>query len=147
MRTVFSVRYPHPVEQVFPYLAEPEEWLEFTPALVERTRIDDGPIKPGSMWKSADRVGPVTVKFTDELVALEPNRMVKWKQSAPWNSWAEYSFEADGDDTIINIHFEGRPTGKIWWLGFMPDRLATKVYQDDFELLGKVLDSTEKPAP
>lgn len=143
MRTVFSVRFPHSVERVFPYAAEPEKWLEFTPALVERTRIDNGPVKPGSIWKSADRVSPMTVEFTDELVAIEPNQMVKWKQSAPWNSWAEYTYEADGDGTIINVHFEAIPSGRIWWLGFVPDRLATRVYQEDFKRLGRVLHTDE----
>jgi uncharacterized protein YndB with AHSA1/START domain len=90
MTTVFTVRYEHPVEAVWPYLAEPERWLVYVPALVERTRIDPGPIGPGSRWRSVDRVGPLRVEFTDELVAIEPLHRVVFKQSSPGNSQGGY---------------------------------------------------------
>jgi uncharacterized protein YndB with AHSA1/START domain len=139
MRTVFAVRYEHPVEIVWSYLAEPEKWLEYVPALVERTRIDSGPIGPGSRWRSVDRVGPLRVEFTDELVAIEPFHRVIFKQSSPWNSQTEYRVEADGNGTVVHVHFEGTPTGKIRWLDLMPDWLATRVYRNDMQNLTRVL--------
>jgi uncharacterized protein YndB with AHSA1/START domain len=139
MRTVFAVRYEHPVEIVWSYLAEPEKWLEYVPALVERTRIDSGPIGPGSRRRSVDRVGPLRVEFTDELVAIEPFHRVIFKQSSPWNSKTEYRVEADGNGTVVHVHFEGTPTGKIRWLDLMPDWLATRVYRNDMQNLTRVL--------
>lgn len=141
MRTVFTVRYEHPVEAVWPYLAEPERWVDYVPALVERTRIDPGPIGPGSRWRSADRVGPLRVEFTDELVAIEPFHRVVFKQSSPWNSQAEYRVEADGNETVVHVHFNGKPSGKIRWLDLMPDWLATRVYRNDMQNLTRVLDT------
>ncbi len=140
VRTIFSVRFDHPVERVWPYLAEPEKWLDYTPALLERTRIDSGPIRPGSTWRSVDRAGPVRVEFADELVELEPHRRVVWKQSSPWNSRVEFTVEPVGEETILHVDFEGRPSGKIRWLDLMPDFLATKVYQNDMKTLAGVLD-------
>lgn len=139
MRTIFSFRFDHPLERVWPYVAEPERWLEYTPALLERTRIDSGPIRPGSTWRSVDRVGPVGVEFTDELVELEPHRRVVWKQSSPWNSRAEFTVEPVGEETTLHVDFEGRPSGTIRWIGLMPDSLATKVYQNDMKTLAGVL--------
>jgi uncharacterized protein YndB with AHSA1/START domain len=139
MRVTFDVRFDHPVHEVFPYFAEPEKWLEYTPALVERTRLDEGPMRPGAIWRSVDRLGPVRVEFTDELVAVEPNRRVLWKQSAPWNSKAEYRVEADGEATVVHVHFEGIPTGNIRWLRLFPDWLSTKVYLHDMKTLAGVL--------
>lgn len=140
MRTVFSFRFDHPVERVWPYLAEPENWLEYTPALVERTRIDSGPIRPGSTWRSVDRVGPVRIEFTDQLVEFEAYRSVVWKQSSPWNSRVEFTVERVGEGTILHVDFVGRPNGKLRWLDLLPDFLATKVYQNDMKTLAGVLD-------
>ena len=44
------------VEKVWPYLTVPEKWLEFIPSLVERTRLDTGPVEPGAEW-NAQRQG------------------------------------------------------------------------------------------
>lgn len=140
MRIVLSVRFDHPLERVWPYASEPEKWLEYTPALMERTRIDSGPIRPGSRWRSVDRVGPVRVEFTDELVELEPYRRVVWKQSPPWNSRGELTMERQGGGTILHVDFEGRPSGRIGWLNLMPDVLATRIYQHDMNALARVLD-------
>lgn len=81
MRTVFTVRCTHLVERVRPYLAEPEKWLDYVPVLVERSRIDSEPAGAGSKWRSVDRVGPLRVEFTDQLVLIEPNHRVIFKQS------------------------------------------------------------------
>lgn len=75
----FSIQ--HPAEKVWPYLTVPEKWLEFIPALVERTRIDTGPVEPGAEWKSVDRIGPRKVEFTDLLAEIEPETRVVWLQS------------------------------------------------------------------
>lgn len=141
MKTVFTVRYQHPVEKVWPYLAEPEQWHEYVPALVERTRIDSGPIGPGSRWRSVDRVGPLRVEFTDELVAIEPNHRVIFKQSSPWNSQGGFRVEADGNGSVVHVNFWGKPSGKIRWLDVMPDWLATRVFRHDMQNLTRVLDT------
>lgn len=140
MRTIFTVTLDHPVEVVWPYLAEPEKWLEYTPSLAERTRLDNGPIAPGSIWRSADRIGPVRVHFTDELIEMEPMRRVVWKQSAPWNSEVEFRLESVGKATTVHIDFTGRPSGKIRWLDLVPDPLATVIYRNDMKTLASLLD-------
>ena len=140
MKTVFSLTYEHPVQRVFPYLSEPERWLEYVPALIERTKIGDGPVGPGTKWKSIDRVGPLKVEFTDELVELEPNTRVVFRQSSPWNSLVEYRVEAAGDRTVLYVHFESKPGGKIRWLHLMLDSWATTVYMKDMKRIGDLLD-------
>ena len=141
MKTVFTITYEHPIHKVFPYLAEPERWLEYVPALIERTKIGDGPVGPGTKWRSIDRVGPLKVEFTDELVELEPNSRVVFRQSSPWNSLVEYRVEADGDRTVLHVHWEGKLEGKIWWLDLMPDSWATKVFMTEMKRIGDVLDA------
>ena len=145
MKTVFTLRYEYPVAQVFPYLAEPERWLEYVPALIERTKLGEDPVGPGTKWKSVDRVGPLRVEFTDELVEIEPNRRVVFKQSSPWNSQVEYRVEADGDSTVLHVHWEGKLEGKIRWLDLMPDSWATKIFTNDMRRIGDVLQAKSQP--
>lgn len=100
-----------------------------------------GPIGPGTKWKSVDRVGPFVVEFTDELIELEPNRSVAFKQSSPWNSWGGYQLEPDGDDTVVQVRFEGKLSGKIRWMDLMADPWATRIFRKDMQRLGRFLDS------
>jgi uncharacterized protein YndB with AHSA1/START domain len=137
----FVVEYSHPVERVWPYLAEPERWLEYVPALVERTRLGDGPIGPGTKWKSIDRVGPWLVEFTDELVEVEPHRKIVWRQSPPWNSRTEYTVEDGGERTVVDVSFVAKLQGKLWLMDLMPDSWATNVFRKGMERLEGVLGS------
>jgi uncharacterized protein YndB with AHSA1/START domain len=137
----FVVEYSYPVEDVWPYLAEPERWAEYVPALVGRTRLGDGPIGPGTKWKSIDRVGPWLVEFTDELVEVEPHKKIVWRHSPPWNARTEYTVADDGGRTVVNVSFVAKLQGKLRLLDLMPDSWATNVFRKDMERLEGVLDS------
>lgn len=134
MNAIFSFRFDHPVESVWPFVAVPERWLDYTPALVERTSLDSNP------WPSIDRIGPIQGDFTDELLELEALRRVVWKHSAPRDSWAEFTVEPDGGSTLLHVDFEGRPSGRIRWMGLMSDSHATTIYRNDMKTLAGVLD-------
>jgi hypothetical protein len=59
MRFGFTLPFDHPAEVGFPYVADPSTWGDYLPAVVERTLISDGPVGPGSVWRSVDKVGPL----------------------------------------------------------------------------------------
>ncbi|RPH35584.1 MAG: hypothetical protein EHM90_03945, partial [Chloroflexi bacterium] len=88
-RVTLDVVIGHPPERVFPYLADPERWPEFAPAVASRRRIGDGSQTVGSRWAAVDRIGPFRIRFTDELGEVEPDARVAWLSSAPWNSRVE----------------------------------------------------------
>ena len=143
MDLAFSVSYDHPVARVFPYLAEPETWSEWVPAVVERTRLDDAPAGPGTRWRAVDRIaGPWRIEFTEELVALEPHERVVFEHAHPWNARTEYRVEADGDRTVVHVQFRGSLRGSLRLVGLMPRSLATKVFAADLERLGELLERT-----
>ncbi len=139
MRVGVTVHFPVPPDRVFPYLAEPEKWPEWVPALVERTRIGEGPVRPGSQWRSIDRAGPLTIQFTEELVSIEPNKHVRFRQSSPWNSWGEYRVEPEREGSVVHLYFEGKPSGRIWWLNLVPNAIAAKGLAADLERLRRLL--------
>ena len=110
MKLVFDVSYDHPVELVFSYLSDPETWHEWVPAVIERTKITDGPIGPGTKWKAVDRYGPWRFRFTDELVEIIPNQRVLF-QHDPVNAETEYRLERDEANTVAHVRFEGNLKG------------------------------------
>jgi len=142
VKITIEVSMRHPIDRVWPYLLDPERWLEWVPALEQRTRLDDGPIQRGAVWKSVDRVGPFRVAFTDTLVDLEPNRRVAFAQSHPWNGWGEYVVEPTEDGgTHLRVRFEAKPTGVIRFLGWIPDGVSAYVMKKDYDRLERLLDS------
>ena len=143
MNIAIEVNLRHSVELLWPYLADPERWPEWIPALEERTRLDDGPLQPGSTWKSVDRVGPFRVEFTDKLVEIEPMRRVVFEESAPWNGWGEYLLEpTDEGGATLRVRFEAKPRGTIRFLGWLPDALSTYVMKKDYQRLERLLDTS-----
>lgn len=139
MRFDLAFRFDAPVERVFPYLAEPSRWHEWVAAVEERRQVGDGPVGVGTTWRSVDRIGPMRIRFTDELVDLEANRRVAWRHSAPWNAVTEYVCEPETGGARLTVHFEGRLSGRLWLLDLLPDRLAARAVVRDLDRLRKIL--------
>ena len=131
----------HPVDRVFPYLADPLRWHDFAPACVFRRQIGDEPPRIGARWMATDRIGPFSFHFIDELAELEPNRRVVWLSSAPWNSRVEYVCSPAGGSTNIRASYEGDISGFLrvltWWL---PLGVVRWVLARDFRRLDRRLE-------
>jgi uncharacterized protein YndB with AHSA1/START domain len=141
MRVRFEVAFPQPAEEVFPYLADPSTWPSWVPG-IERRPAGDGPIATGARWDSIDKVGPLRIRFTDELVELEPGRRVVFTQSAPWNGRTELSCERRQGATLVRVSFDATPSGLLMPLRLLPDRLAARLWRSDFERLRTMLAGT-----
>lgn len=130
----------HPVEVVFPYLADPMRWHEFAPAVAFRTQLDDGPIRVGMRWMSTDRIGPFRAHFIDTLVLLEENRRVVWHSSAPWNARVEYACTPSGGVTRIRAVYRGDLGGSLrWQAGWLPPWATHWILAGDFRRLDRLL--------
>lgn len=131
----------HPVERVFPYLADPLRWHEFAPACVYRRQIGADPPEIGARWEATDLIGPFPMRFIDELVELEPNQRVVWWSSAPWNARVEYACQPDGNGgTCIRARYEGDISGSLRLLvGWLPRQVTHWILAQDFRRLRRVL--------
>ncbi|MWC00212.1 SRPBCC family protein [Agromyces seonyuensis] len=139
-RVVVVARVRHPVEAVFPYLADPTKWHDFAPAVVYREQIDDGPPHVGTRWRATDRIGPFLAHFIDRMEAIEHNRRVVWLSSAPWNSRVEYTCRASGATTLVRAEYEGVLSGDMrWQLGWLPDWATHWILAQDFRRLDRAL--------
>lgn len=129
----------HPVELVFAYLLDPMSWHEFVPAVVQRRRVESGPVEIGSTWAAIDRIGPFKIHFTDELLAFEADRRVVWGSSSPWNAQTEYVLDPKGDATHVRARYEGDLGGWLRLLGWVPGPVVARILAQDFKRLGALL--------
>ena len=138
----------HPVERVSACLADPMRWHEFAPACIYRRQIGDGPPGVGTRWEATDLIGPFPMRFTDELVELEPNRRVVWWSSAPWNARVEYACEPAGDGgTRIRATYDGDISGRLRILvGWIPASVTHWILAGDFRRLRRLLAREFQPA-
>ena len=98
-----------------------------------------GPTQVGSTWEAIDRIGPLTIRFIDELVELEADRRVVWGSSSPWNARTEYVCEAAGDGTRVRARYEGDVSGWLRALAWVPNPVIARVLARDFARLGALL--------
>ena len=133
-----------PVELVFPYLVDPMRWHEFAPACVLRRPLTGGAPRVGARWESADRIGPFTIRFVDELAELEHDRRAVWLSSAPWNARVEYACERVAGGTRIRATYGGAMSGWLRLLAFVPRPMMGWILAQDFRRLGDVLAAAER---
>lgn len=133
--------------RVFPWLADPARWPEWAPAVVERRPVDDRPPIVGSRWAAVDRIGPFRIRFTDELVALEPDALVVWDSTTPWNSRVEYRLLPHPQGTRILAHYEGDVAGWLRLVALLPTVVLARILLRDFHGLRECLaDETQVAA-
>lgn len=131
----------HPPRSVYPYLADPETWPRWAPAVHSRRRLDGGPIRVGSRWASIDRIGPFKIHFTDIMDTAEPDERVVWHSTSPWNSRVEYVCAAEGDGTHVHALYEGDLAGWMALLRLMPKWVWRMILNRDFVGLNRLLDA------
>lgn len=130
----------HPVDAVFPYLADPTRWRDFAPAAEFREQIDAGPPRVGTRWRGTDRLGPFKIHFIDQLELLDENCRVVWGSSAPWNSRVEYACEEAGTVTRIRADYFGRLSDSTrWQVGWLPIWAWRLILAQDFRRLDRLL--------
>jgi len=145
MKIDFELAFAQPVEVVFPYVSDPSTYGAYVPAVIERTLTGDGPVGPGSVWRAVDKVGPLRIEFTEELVDIDAGRRVLWRHGSPWNASTECLVEPTQDGSVLTVHFTANFTGRLRWLDLLPNALAGRVFRADFERLRRLLDSGALP--
>jgi hypothetical protein len=137
---------PYPPELIFRYLADPCRWPEFAPAVASRRRIGDGPPTVGSRWSAVDRIGPFRIRFTDELLEVEPDVLVAWASTSPWNSVVAYRLHPGPDGTRILATYEGDVAGWLRLAALLPTPVLARILMRDFHGLRRCLDAEARTA-
>jgi uncharacterized protein YndB with AHSA1/START domain len=129
-----------PIETVFRYQADPRVWREYIPAIIELRPVGTAELKVGSRWLQVDKMGPLHVRMTQQLVEFEPPHRAVWRTGAPYRAVeVTRCTEADGG-TQVHVRFDAAPVGWLRALDLLPDRLLVRMsYQADLERLRTLL--------
>jgi uncharacterized protein YndB with AHSA1/START domain len=70
-----------PPERIFTLIAAAERNVEWVPDLVRSERLTPGPTRVGTRFRFVTRIPglPIPMTVTDEVKALEPNRLIRFR--------------------------------------------------------------------
>jgi hypothetical protein len=92
-----------------------------------------------------DRIGPFRIRFTDELLDVDPDVSVAWASSSPWNSLVVYRLLPQPDGTRILATYEGDVVGWLRLVAILPTWVLARILMRDFHGLRRCLEA-EAPA-
>ena len=102
-----SVTINQPVEKVFDYIVNVENHTSWNESVVEASVVPDGPVGEGSTYHYVNDVMGNRMETQLKVTGFEQNKT--WAVTTAGVAAAVetvYSFEADGDATILTIEME-----------------------------------------
>ena len=98
-----------PPSRVWPVIRDVERWHEWTASVTRITRLDEGPLRPGSR---AQVEQPRLPKNTFVVTALEEDRGFTWETSSPGlrgagHHWIEPIDGGRGSRVTLGVDFRG----------------------------------------
>jgi uncharacterized protein YndB with AHSA1/START domain len=94
-----------PVEGVYNYLVNLENVQRWQPAVIEVTRLTEGPTRVGTRFREVVRFMGRRYTSICEIVELEPNKLFAFKASSdgPLEYHTKYTFEPADGGTRLEI--------------------------------------------
>jgi len=131
-----------PLNQVFCFVATPENDFQWQYGTLTSTQISEGEIGIGTVFRSVGHFMGHRIESIYEVTEFEPNKRYGFKsRSGPMDSHTLYTFEVLGGSTKINISTRISP-GDL----FKPDNVAIekkvkKQYRENLALLKGILEA------
>jgi len=82
-----------------------------SPAIIERTKLTDGAIGPGSRFRAIDRWPGLDVAYTVEITAFRRPERIAATWSNPLSGGWDAIFEPRGEGTEMRFHCTLHPSG------------------------------------
>ena len=106
-----TIRVERPRAEVFDAWARIDRAGRHNPAVIERTKLTEGPISKGSRFRAVDRWPGFDVRYTVELTAfLRPERVAATWSDPLSGGWDAIFEERDGG-TELRFHATLHPSG------------------------------------
>lgn len=132
LATSFDVN--RPVSDVFGYVADLERAPEWAAAVLERTKLTDGPVGVGTRYRAVDQFPGRKVEFTVEITEYEPNRRIAATFDQPMEGGWDATFEPLDGGTRLTINVEGNPSGGLMKIIFpLMEGWAKRAIQRDLD--------------
>ncbi len=123
-----SILIHRPIGEVFEYISNLENSMEWQPGLLEVKRITEGPLRVGTVYSSARKFLGRKMEASNEFVTYEPNKKVVFTgASGPMTFQTSFSFEDTGEGTRLTTLIEMQPGGL---LGLAEGLIASNLRQE-----------------
>lgn len=100
-----------PPAVAFSLFADLERSGEYSKPVIERRKLDAGPVQAGSHYHARDRWPGRTVEFTVEITRFEPEQIIAASWSSPMEGGWVATFSPAGEFTHITFEATIRPSG------------------------------------
>lgn len=136
---VIEVVIERPVEEVFAYLADNANEVDWQSNLVESSLTSDGPVGVGSTGRDVRRSMGMKIVNDWECTAFEPNRSFEFTVTKPITFTAAYALEPDTSGTRVTMR--ARPAGLAKAVWPLMASMGRKQYAADFAKLKAILEA------
>ncbi|MDH3729983.1 MAG: SRPBCC family protein [Acidimicrobiia bacterium] len=129
-----SVFIPKPASEVFDYLADFSNTAEWDPGVAEATRIDQGPVGPGSTFDLVTLFRGRRVPVTYEMTVYEPStRVVLVGNNPRFTGTDDIGVTPEGDGTRVawNAEFQMKGAARLLqpFLGGVFEKLSVEAME------------------
>ena|SRR5712692_444811 len=101
-----------PVEEVFAFLSNPENWPKWISGSIEAKKTSEGPIGVGTTWRPVNTFLGQRMEAEAECTEYEPNRRFATKsKSGPIPTKNQTTFESVEGGTRVDVRLEAEPGG------------------------------------
>jgi uncharacterized membrane protein len=138
-----SIEIDRPVEEVFAYVANPENLPEWSGPAIE-AKDAPGPLKEGDTFTVVAKFLGRRFETPYERVSYEPNRRYTDRATGgpvPDQDWAYTFEEVTGDTTRVTRAAEGEPGGFFKLAGPLIERALKRQVRADLETLKDLLEA------
>jgi len=137
-----EVFFKQPVEEVFPYVGDPEAYPDWQDGFPESEFISDGPLGVGSIYRAVHIIAGRRVEVDNEVIAYEPNERFAFKSiSGNLEVTGDLRLQPTGGGTKLIARFEAQVGGLFRLAEPLAARIIKRQQQADWEKL-KILMKT-----
>ena len=141
-RIEHDVIIEHPVEVVFPYVANPEVYPQWQSGFLEAKITSEGPIGVGTTFRAVHEMAGRRIEVDNEVTAFQPNKIFAFRStSGNLATVGLITLQPAGEGTRARLAFEAQFGGFFRLAEPLAARLIKRQQQADIEELKKLLDA------
>jgi len=145
MRVEESVEINRPVEEVYDYVANPENLPEWAGTVIETRQDTPGPLLKGSTFTTVGKFLGRRFETPFEVTAHEHNRRHSHKSTGgPIPQEWILTFEETAGGTRVTELVEGEPGGFFGLAGPLLERVGRRQFRADLENLKDLLEARQQ---
>lgn len=141
-----SIVIDRPLEEVFAFLADLENDVDWRREWVDGNKTSAGPIGLGTMFRLVGKAFGRRFEVDYETTEYDPNRSAAWKSVSgplPPRFWRTF-VHVDGG-TLVTIRYEAEPRGFLKLVGPLLTSMGKRQLEGDFPRLTALMKARIAP--